>query len=58
MKMTMTLTTILIIAYLQCWSGEEEGQVFLFDLIHVMRAFVVDLDPDLLLLLLDHLITL
>jgi hypothetical protein len=31
-------------------------QELLFDLVSVMRAFVVDLDLDLLLLLLDHLI--
>ena len=36
----------------------EEGQEFLFDLVHVMCAFVADLDLDLLLLLLDHQITL
>jgi hypothetical protein len=36
---------------------EEEGQELLIDLVHETHAFVVDL-VDLLLLLLDHLITL
>jgi hypothetical protein len=37
---------------------QQQQQLLLFNLVHVMRAFVLDLDLNLLLLLLDHLITL
>ena len=47
----------ILINYLFPMLGEE-GQALLFDLVHVMRAFVVDLDLDLPLLLLDRLIML
>jgi len=55
----MTIITILI-NYLFPTSVEEveEDQEHLVDPAHEMRAFVVELDVDLLLLLLDRLITL
>ena len=56
----MTMIIMILINYLFPTSVEEveEGQELLVDLVRVMRAFVVELDLDLPLLLLDHPITL
>jgi len=55
--MTKRMITILINCLFPMLAGEE-GQGLLFDLVHVMRAFMVDLDLDLLPPLLpDHLTT-
>jgi hypothetical protein len=56
----MTMIIMILINYLFPTSVEEveEGQELLVDLVCVMRAFVVELDLDLPLLLLDHPITL
>lgn len=55
----MTMIIVILINYLFPTSVEEvEGQELPVDLVRVMRAFVVELDLDLPLLLLDHPITL
>jgi hypothetical protein len=59
-KFRMTMIIMILINYLFPTSVKEveEGQELLVDLVRVMRAFVVELDLDLPLLLLDHPITL
>jgi len=54
--MMMTNVTTLI-NYLSPMSVEEEDPEFLVDPVHVMQAFVLELDLDLLLPLLDRPIT-
>jgi hypothetical protein len=56
----MTMIIMILINYLFPMSVEEveEGQELLVDLVRIMRAFMVELDLDLPLLLLDHPITL